>query len=160
MEHKYSVKKIIIYDLFAFWAFIVLMIAILLEIRFGYILFLQITSEPQIIPVENIKYCIFIGIAALIVMICFIERMNTIKSYFNTGTEVKGKIIGLRSDKLYIHITYDYSIKEQYYKRELSTLMTKTTSNLKNYSEIKVLVKPENYSKAIIKDIFMVTSNT
>jgi hypothetical protein len=158
MGHKYSVKKIIGHDYITLVALIAFVIAaaISLEVYFIGYMFSKRTFEIQFIPiVERLFYIYIFGSIALIGMICFMVRINIIKNYFNIGTEVKGVIVELSYWRDRGKIIYEYSIEGREYRRKLAIHITKVTSNLGKNDEIKVLVKPENHSKAIIKDIFM-----
>jgi energy-coupling factor transporter transmembrane protein EcfT len=157
MGHKYSVKKIIGHDYITLVAFIafVIVAAISLEIYFIGYMFSKRTFEIQFIPIaERLFYIYIFGSMTLIGMICFIVRINIIKNYFDVGIEVKGIIVELSYWRDRGKIIYEYSIEGQEYRRKLAMHITKVTSNLGKNDEIRVLVKPENHSKAIIKDIF------
>jgi len=157
IENRYSVKKIISHDYITLMAFIafVVMIAISLEVYFiGYMVSRR-TFSIQLIPFEERLFYVYIfGGIALVGLICFIARMNIIKNYFGTGIEVKGKILELKYWRDRGTIIYAYSFEGQEYRKKLAIHITKETSNLGKGDELKILVKPENHSKAIIKDIF------
>jgi len=158
IENKYSVKKIISHDYVTLLAFIVfvVMIAISLEVYFiGYMVSRR-TFSIQLIPFEERLFYVYIlGGIALAGLICFIVRMNIIKNYFSTGIEVKGKILELKYWRDRGTIIYAYSFEGQEYRKQLGIHITKETSNLGKDDEVKILVKQENHSKSIIKDIFM-----
>jgi hypothetical protein len=158
IENRYSVKKIINHDYKTLLAFItfVVMIAIALEVYFiGYMVSRR-TFSIQLIPFEErLLYVYIFGGIALVGLICFIARMNIIKNYFGAGIEVKGKILELRYWRDRGKIMYAYSIEGQEYRKQLTIHITKETSNLGKDDEVKILVRPENHSKSIIKDIFM-----
>jgi hypothetical protein len=78
------------------------------------------------------------------------------KSYFNSGIEVKGVISELKhGSRNSCRIAFKYNIEWKEYRKTMSTSTTKMTSVLKKDDEITVLVRPEKHSKAIIKDIFV-----
>ena len=158
IENRCSTKKIISHDYISLMAFIVfvVMAAISLEVYFiGYMVSKR-TFSIQLIPFEERLFYVYIlGGIALIGLLRFTVRMNIIKNFFGTGIEVKGKILELRYWRDRGTIIYAYSIEGQEYRKKLVIHITKETSNLGKDDEIRILVKPENHSKAIIKDIFV-----
>jgi hypothetical protein len=158
IENRYSLKKVISHDYITLLAFIafVMMIAVSLEIYFFGYMVSKRTFSIELIPFEErLLYIYVCGSLALAGFICFIARVSTIKSYFGSGIEVKGKILELRYWRDRGTIIYTYSIEGQEYRKRLGIHVTKETSNLGKDDEVIILVKPENHSKSIIKDIFM-----
>ena len=159
IENRCSTRKIISHDPVAMTAFItfVVMSVISLEVYFVGYMVSRRTLSIHLIPFEKRLFFVYIyGGIALVGLICFIARMNIIKDYFITGIEVKGTILKLNRWFDRGTIIYAYSIEGREYRKQLGIYnITKKTSNLGKDDEIKILVKPENHSKAIIKDIFV-----
>jgi len=157
IERKYSMKKIISHDYASLLSFIcfIIMAVFAAEIYFvGY--FISGKSFDLVyIPADErfIHYCIFGGLA-LIGLLVFICRTSVIKSYFTNGIEVKGVITDLMYWRDRGRIMFSYAIEGQERQGKLAIHITKATANLGKGNEIKVLVKPENHSKAIVMDIF------
>jgi hypothetical protein len=157
IEHRYSLKKIISHDFIALAAFICVVIGMVfsLEVYFIGYMFSRRTFSFELLPFEErfLYVYVFCGIA-LIGFLCFIIRLNIIKSFFNFGIEVKGIILELSYWRDRGKILYRYNIEGQEYRKQAAIHITKTTSNLGKDDEVSVLVKPENHSKAIILDLF------
>ena len=156
--NNFSLKNVIKHDYITntSLACVIIMGVFLLEMYFiGYIFSKR--DGLILVPPENrlFYYWAFCGMG-LIGLLCFVCRTNTIKSYFNSGIEVKGVITelghGLRSSG---RIIFKYNIEWKEYHKTVSIHTTKITSVLKKDDEITVLVRPEKHSKAIIKDIFV-----
>ena len=157
-ENKYSVKKIISHDYITLCAFITLIVtaAISLEVYFfGYMISTSPLSIELLLFEERLLYVYVSGGLALLGLICFIVRMNIIKNLFSTGIEVKGKIVELKYWRDRGIVTYVYFIEGQEYCKHLRIHITKETSNLGKDDEVQILVRPENHSKSIIKDLFI-----
>jgi hypothetical protein len=157
LEQKYSVKKIISHDYITLASLICFVITavLLAEMYFlGYFVSKRLL-ELVYVPVEDrfVYYCIFGGFAC-VGLACFIFRMSIIKSYFISGTNIKGTITGLTYWRDRGRITFKYTFEGQEYHRKIMIHTTSETSNLGKDDEVNVLVKPANHSKAIIMDIF------
>jgi hypothetical protein len=159
IENRCSVKKIISHDYITLTAFIafVVMIAISLEVYFMGYMVSRRTLSMHLIPFEErLLYVYIYGGIALVGLICFIARIHIIKNYFDTGIEVKGTILKVNYWRDRGTIMYAYSIEGQEYHKQLGIYnITKEKSNLGKDDEVKILVKPENHSKSIIKNIFI-----
>jgi hypothetical protein len=158
-KHNYSVKKIISHDYVTMASLIgfVIMAGFLAEMYFaGYFFSKRGLSFVFVPPDERfLHYCILGGLA-LIAAVCFILRMNAIKSYFEAGIKANGLIMELRYWRDRGTIIYKYAVNGQEYCGKMAIHITRETSNLGKGDKITVLVKPENHSKAIIMDIFAV----
>jgi hypothetical protein len=157
LEQNYSVKKIISHDYITLVSLICFIITagLLAEMYFfGYFVSKRLL-ELVYVPMEDrfIYYCIFGGFAC-IGLVCFILRMNSIKSYFITGINIKGIITELKYWRDRGTIMFKYTFEGKEYHRKIMIHITKKTSNLGKNDEVNILVKPVNHSKAIIMDIF------
>jgi len=157
IERKYSIKNIISrdYTTLLFFICFIIMALFTAEIYFvGYFISGK-RFDLVYIPVDErfLHYCIF-GSLAIIGLIGFICRISVIKSYFVNGIEVKGVITDLMYWRDRGRIMFNYTIEGQEHRGKLAIHTTKATANLGKGYEIKVLVKPENHSKAIIMDVF------
>jgi len=155
IENRYSVKKILSRDHITLTAFITFVVTIVISLEVYFIGYVITKHSIQLVPFEERLFYVYIfGGIAFVSLVCFIARMYIIKSYFGTGIEVKGKILELRYWRDRGAIIFAYSFEGQEYRKQLAIHITKATSNLGKDDEVRILVKPENHSKAIIKDIF------
>jgi len=154
---RYSLRKILFNDYFSFlaWMFPVVIFGMSLFIEiFGFFPDLKRGRPP--LGVEAIPFFIQLGVITLIIgFIVIIFRVIAIKSYFDKGVELKGKVTGIwvwRVDRGRIYFTYHYKNLE--YENSMFVHFHKMTKVFLPNKQIDVLVKPSNPLKAIIKDIF------
>ena len=90
-------------------------------------------------------------IGIIVIMI----RVLIIKSYFDNGVEVNGKVTKIwvwRRDRGRIYFTFQY--KDLECDNSAVVHFNKMTKAFLPHRPIKVLVKPNDPTRAIIKDIF------
>jgi hypothetical protein len=154
---SYSLKKIFLNDYISFlaWLFPVIIFGMSLFIEiFGFFPDLKRGRAP--LGVEAIPFFIQFGLIALVIgIIVLVIRVLTIKSYFDRGVEVNGKVTKVwvwRRDRGRIYFTFQY--KDLKVDTNAVVHFNKMTKTFLPHRLIKVLVKPEDPTKAIIKDIF------
>jgi hypothetical protein len=154
---SYSLKKILINDYISFlaWLFPVIIFGMSIFIKiFGFLPDLKRGRPP--LGVEAIPFFIQFGLIALVVGIVVLAmRVSTIKNYFDKGVEVNGKVTKIlvwRRDRGRIYFTFQYRDLEG--DSSVVVHFNKMTRTFLPHKPIKVLVKPEDPTKAIIKDIF------
>ena len=161
MENSFSLKNVIKHDYISLLSFVcaIIMAVLLLQMYFIGFSFSR-GSGLVFVPVEErfLYYCIFGGIG-LIGLLCFISRINIIKGYFNSGIKVKGIISELMYWRDRGKITFIYNIEGKEYQKTIAIHTTKMTASLGKNDEIIALVRTDNHSKAIIKDIFEIKNN-
>ena len=156
-NQNYSLKRIILNDYLSFlaWIFPVVIFGMSLFIEiFGFLPDLKRGRPP--LGVESIPFFIQFGIIALVIgMIVIIIRVLTIKSYFDKGVEVNGKVTKIwvwRRDRGRIYFTFQY--KDLECDNNSLVHFNKMTKTFLPHRAIKVLVKPNEPLKAIIRDIY------
>lgn len=156
-KESYSLKRILINDYISFlaWLFPVILfgMSIFIEI-FGFMPDLKRGRPP--LGVEAIPFFIQFGLIALIVgIVVIIIRVLMIKSYFDNGIEVNGKVTKIwvwRRDRGRIYFTFQY--KDLECDNNAVVHFNRMTRTFIPPKPIKVLVKPEDPLKAIIKDLY------
>jgi hypothetical protein len=154
---SYSLKRILINDYIAFiaWLFpiVIFGISIFIEL-FGF--FPDLKKGRPLLGVETIPFFIQFGLIALFLgLIVVIIRVFVIKSFFDKGIEVNGKVTNVwvwRRDRGRIYFTFQYKNLEG--DNSAVVHFNKMTKTFLPHKLIKVLVKPKDPTKAIIKDIF------
>ncbi len=105
---------------------------------------------------ESIPFMVQFGLIALVIgFIVIIIRVLIIKSYFDKGIEVNGKVTKIwiwRRDRGRIYFTFQY--KDLEWDNSVVVHFNKMTKSFLPHKPIKVLINPEDPTKAIIKDIF------
>lgn len=156
-KEGYSLKKILYNDYISFlaWLFPVILFGMSLFIEiFGFLPDLRRGRPP--LGVEAIPFFIQFGIIALAIGIAvIIIRVLIIKNYFDKGVEVNGKVTKIwvwRRDRGRIYFTFRY--KDLECDNSAIVHFNKMTKTFLPNKPIKVLVKPEDPLKVIIKDLF------
>lgn len=156
-QKGYSLKRILINDYISFlaWLFPVVLFGISIFIQiFGFFPDLKRGRAP--LGTEAIPFFIQFGLIALIIgIVIIVIRVLTIKSYFVNGVEVNGKVTKIwvwRRDRGRIYFTFSY--KDLECDNNALVHFNKMTKTFLPHKPVKVLVKPDDPLKAIIKDIF------
>lgn len=155
-KSSYSLKKVLINDYLSFlaWLFpvIIFVMSLFIEI-FGFLPDLKRGRPP--LGTEAIPFLVQFGLIALVIgVIVIIIRVLNIRSYFDNGAEVSGEVtkIFVFRDRGRIHFKFRY--KDFDCDNSAAVHFNKMTKKFLPHRSIKVLVKPNDPLKAIIKDIF------
>lgn len=156
-KEGYSIKKIFYNDYISFlaWLFPVVIFGMSIFIQiFG--LFPDLKRGRPPLGTEAIPFFIQFGLIALVLgIIILVIRVLTIKSYFDKGVEVNGKVTKIwvwRRDRGRIYFNFQY--KDLEVDNSSIVHFNKMTKTFLPHKPIKVLVKPNDPLKAIIKDLF------
>lgn len=156
-NQSYSLRKILINDYISFlaWLFPIIIFGMSLFIEiFGFFPDLKRGRPP--LGTESIPFMVQFGLIALVIgFIVIIIRVLIIKSYFDKGIEVNGKVTKIwiwRRDRGRIYFTFQY--KDLEWDNSVVVHFNKMTKSFLPHKPIKVLINPEDPTKAIIKDIF------
>ncbi|MBS3072516.1 hypothetical protein J4477_01620 [Candidatus Pacearchaeota archaeon] len=156
----YSLIKILLTDYTSFLA-VMFPIAI-----FGMVTFIEVfgffpdlkRGRPPL-GTEAIPFFIQLGIITLVIgFLVIVFRTLKIKSYFDNGIEVKGKVIGTwewKVDRGRIYFTYQY--KNLTYENNMFVHLHRMTKVFTKGKKVRILLNPNNPKKAIIEDIFVKT---
>ncbi len=155
-KNSYSLKKILINDYISFlaWLFpvIIFVMSLFIEI-FGFLPDLKRGRPP--LGTEAIPFMIQFGLIALIIgIIIIIIRVIIIKRYFENGIEVNGEVtqIWRFRDRGRIYFTFWY--KDLIGDNSSIVHFNRMTKTFLPHKQIRVLMKPNDPLKAIIKDLF------
>jgi len=94
------------------------------------------------------------GGTGVLVTILSIWRLVILKKLFTIGVEVKGKITSVIPLRRSYRVTLEYNYDDQEVKTNWIAVRSQKIRNLRNSSEINIIVNPNKTKQAVIMDVF------